>query len=343
MADATLLAQDLMDLSEDKSRLDFFMRKRQKLELEDDVPYMKPEGCCDAHHLAEPQYSCTLGIGLDLRLPHQAWPTACKQEDSPRVTGSAELPPTWPAPNNLLEDFPARNGAHALDSRDHCRARNPKEAYQDGAALMSQLAAAQSQSPFGSQKQQSSEHSLREPSLAFPKPASCEIGQQSEAADGHESRFHEVSNQARGPKDEPGDCVGMGTGNGMPGFSRRHQTRQAQDAHPAAADQSSCLHATGVKAEPIVEVTQQAVEAHCTSPATFAKATVQGLCGSEDPSRADSNKSSTEHVDVDAIDVSEQEKILQAIVEDKQRMVIEIARSLTKKRQSSMAAFLKQA
>lgn len=62
------------------------------------------------------------------------------------------------------------------------------------------------------------------------------------------------------------------------------------------------------------------------------------------PDRADSDESSTTCVDVNVaeIDVMEQERILQSIAEDRRWMEAELARSFAKKRQSSLAAFLRK-
>lgn len=81
---------------------------------------------------------------------------------------------------------------------------------------------------------------------------------------------------------------------------------------------------------------------YATTPQTRVQTLKQEDC--EVPWRADSDKSSTEHVDIDvaSIDVSEQERILQSIASDRERMHTDIAKSLLKRRQSSMAAFLKK-
>ena len=66
--------------------------------------------------------------------------------------------------------------------------------------------------------------------------------------------------------------------------------------------------------------------------------------GGKPPARADSDESSTMHMDVNVadIDVMEQERILLSIAEDRRQMEIALARSLAKKRQSSLASFLRK-
>lgn len=345
-----ICAQDLMDLSEDKSRLDFFMRKRQKLEscgemllkqgslpadaqqsndscnLED--RYEEPTCCCGAEYMP-----CKIE---DSNLPSEL-PFTPREAKAP--PGSNFIPLQAPVPQ--LTEKPGQWSG--------------KESYQEAAVPGIKNEPELSQSPFSVYGSQQDAEGLSETL-------------KSEAAPPLGAPGLPAGNPSGGPSDLSEACRECGSGLGIQVkdevTAQPLKPAEAPSGHPpvlgfrrqrvnlaTAGDLDSAVASPSWKLQWETEQQSWAWDAMhmLETPATQVPAF--GSCAEEvedvkveDPGRADSNRSCTEHVEIDVatIDVLEQEKILQAIVAERQKMELEIAKSLTKTRQSSLAAFLRR-
>ena len=347
----TFCVQDLMDLSEDRSRLDFFMRKRQKLEASDD------EACTATRYIkAETMHEDHPSCGYDW--PDETCrpspePPFCKIEENEAAARGRQSFSDLACKEEALQHRQASPGPSLLRAGS-CGAHPPpevavkaeewtgQEVFQDQAGATVKAEAEISCSPFSNGTP--------------PELAASEVEQEASRVPTAGAGSHSLEDHSDRDECKCWGDIKIRPALGqlqaedapqVPGFSRHN--RQNGGNATRASDQSA--------AEPIVapqearesckealQLSETDVEADCYIQTPQSRVQSLRQEASETPWRADSDKSSTEHVDFDvaSIDVFEQERILQSIVLDRQRMHTEIAKSLLKKRQSSLAAFLKK-
>lgn len=339
-----------MDLSEDKSRLDFFMRKRQKLEAVDNTPYVKEEA------VLEDQPSCGYDWS-DASCRPSAEPSFCKNEDfaenaaEPGPSSSENLGKEGTLSDHKASPGPSLFRSGSCGGNPHSEVAvkaeewTGQEAFQEQPGGLVKEEEDISCSPFsnGTPPDQAASERGQDTSRTL---SAARPGHSLEDASDREQARHWEGIEIKPVSDQPP------AGDRLPvlGFSRRIR-QQGSNPPEALSDQRDTEpSAMPLEARESSKDALPLLEADLPLPKAEAKTTPQDRVRSlrqeacEGPWRADSDKSSTEHVDFDvaSIDVSEQEKILQSIVSDRQRMHSEIAKSLLKRRQSSMAAFLRK-
>ena len=334
--------QDLMDLSEDRSRLDFFMRKRQKLEAcEEDMyeaPSVKSEtlpdlpdlGCGAVYRDPEDPEAVHRAASLPCK-PEEAW-----QRDSYIKHEAAEGGGLGQHPS--AESDGGQSGLYTPEPARGAEAWTNQESFQEP------------KSPkYSSSVKLKAEQSDR-------GQANCQaiggasVRENPEApADDCPDHHHSVKLEpVEGPRAQPLQLLTEAKPL-VPGFRRSlqgpslsyHEPQLA--ANPSFATPGPFSKDRSLHSEPSTDASGGG-EMLSSRPQESPDPSLQEARGTgcAGPGRADSNESCTEHFDMAAIDVSEQEKILQAIVADREKMGLDIARSLSKTRQSSMAAFLRR-
>ena len=346
-----------MDLSQDRSRLDFFMQKRQRLEAADDActdtPYIKAEA------VHEDQPSCGYDWPDESCRPSSE-PPFCKIEDSAEAAAGGR--PSFlemPCKEEAQQDCQASRGSEFLRFGS-CEGDPPpevaikaeewsgQEAFQEQPVTAAKAEAEISCSPFSNGTPPEQAASEREPEtndLPTAGPCSQFLEEHSDRDEGKHWGTMEIR-PASGQLPAGGSLH-------IPGFSRRVRQHSGNPTigNPmrASSDQSdpepsAAFLEAQESSKDTARLSEAGQEAACRLSTPQSRVHSLRQEAADGPWRADSDKSSTEHVDFDvaSIDVSEQERILQSIVSDRQRMHTEIAKSLLKTRQPSMAAFLRK-
>ena len=336
-----------MDLSEDRSRLDFFMRKRQKLEAADD-------SVCTAtadvkiEPITEDLPECGYEWPDETCRPSEG-PCCCKIEDSTDTAEGAPHCSGMPCKEEpALEDEGCPGPVWRAGSCKECcpsevaikaEQWTGQEAFQEQSSIAVKAEPEVSCSPFSNGTPPESQAALKEDQHARRFPSASFHRHFSE-----ETAARDESNPLGNCEDGGASCqLPAGESLPVPGFSRRFG--QKADTHSSGISDQGAAEASmiqGRESSKDFQMPDAEADRYATTPQTRVQTLKQEDC--EVPWRADSDKSSTEHVDIDvaSIDVSEQERILQSIASDRERMHTDIAKSLLKRRQSSMAAFLKK-
>ena len=363
-----------MDLSEDRSRLDFFLRK-QDSQARDATPAIsaivtevadEEAGSCATDAISDdledagPADDCAWGMDdeeWDINVPDDAPVQGCKQEDVAGGPKGALDPPggecrAWraglPGMKQEQEDCDMLDACGLPNEPcsppiERCRSQNAEECSCSGRSSVAGQerikkevdmplellpgACGKSREEEGEnvrQRVQRASPPFREEGLAIPS----QLGE-----------LQDLQDQAFGGR-LPLKTEGPTTDNieGAAVLSGRLRSRSERMSTRGASCRASMLQSSN-SAPPA-----SASDTHAGTllmPGVAPKVDLAAASDIAGALRSDSCKSSTDHVDVAAIDVAEQQRIFATIEDTRKRSAQQLASCLTKKKQSTLGSFFK--